>query len=136
MMELRIVVWFLGGGWRWIAGAAVVVAIAGLFYATWYAGYEDAAAKCDAAAKQAQIDKLRLEIKTANAVAEGAQETAETLRSKAKEAQQRRQQLDDEIKTLRERLSQAPKPGRKAKNALVDGRCDLTSRGVRFFTRP
>lgn len=134
MMEARIVVWLLSGGWRWAAGAAGVLAIAGLLFAVWNAGYEDAAAKCEAAAKQAQIERLQLEIKTAAAVAEGAQETISTLRSKDLEAQKRQQSLDDEIAELRKQVATPAKTERK-KDALVDFRCDLTRRGVRFFTR-
>jgi hypothetical protein len=134
MMELRIVVWFLGGGWRWIAGGAAVLAVAGLFYLTWSAGYEDAAAECDAAAKQAKIERLELELKAADAVAEGAQETVMTLREQERSAQKRVQELDQEIGELRKRPAAAPKAGRQ-KDALVDGRCDLTRRGVQFFTR-
>jgi hypothetical protein len=135
MMEARFVVWFLSGGWRWFAGAAVVVAIAGLFYATWAAGYEDAAAKCDAAAKQARIEKLQLELKTAQTLIEGERETVRTLRDRDRTAQQRQQELDSEVAELRKRVD-TPKPkNERAKDALVDSRCDLTGRGVRFFTR-
>jgi hypothetical protein len=132
MMEARIVVWLVKGGWRWVAGAAVVIAIGLLEIAVWNAGYETADEKCEATAKQAQIEKLQLELMIATAQIESEQETVRKMQAKDADAQARQQVLQTEVATLRDHRRKESKGKR---DALVNPRCDLTHRGVQFFTR-
>ncbi|MBK5960577.1 hypothetical protein CCR97_20585, partial [Rhodoplanes elegans] len=67
--------------------------------------------------------------------AESAQATARRLQEQDATAQERHRELQSEIEILRA----AGRPGGAARKSggpgLLDGRCDLTDRGVRFFSR-
>jgi hypothetical protein len=125
------IAWFLAGGWRYVVGAAAVLGVAWLGYAIYNAGYESAEGKCEAAALQAKIEKLELELKVATDLATSSAETVKQLQAGDEKAQVRQQELQNEIDKLRQATTAKP-----AANPLVSGRgCNLTDRGVQFFTR-
>lgn len=128
MSAAAIIAWIVRGGWRWIAGAAAALAIGWLGWAVWDAGYQDAERKCDAAAARAEADKLRLERDAAHAAAARASATAAELQVQDQAARERQRDLESEIGALRN----AARPGG---GGLLTDRCDLTDRGVRFFSR-
>ncbi|MDC7787344.1 hypothetical protein PQJ75_13645 [Rhodoplanes sp. TEM] len=132
MTIARIIAWLVGGGWRWLLGAAAAIAFAWFVWAVWDAGYQTAEQKCDAAAAKARVAKLENELAAATSLAESARRTAAELAAQDAAAQERHRDLQSEIESLR-----AARPGASAaarrSDRLLDDACGLTDRGLRLL---
>ncbi|RAI37535.1 hypothetical protein CH338_15775 [Rhodoplanes elegans] len=140
MSPAAIVAWVVASGWRKIAAGAAVLAAGWLAWAIWDAGYQTAEQACDAAAAKAEVARLKTQLGAAKNLAESAQATARRLQEQDATAQERHRELQSEIEILRAAGrpgGAAGKGGKGGKSGpgLLDGRCDLTDRGVRFFSR-
>ncbi|MTW19109.1 hypothetical protein GJ689_23195 [Rhodoplanes serenus] len=141
MTIARIVAWVFAGGWRWIAGGVIAMAIGWLTWAIWDAGYQTAAQACGASAARARAEKAERERDAAGALAKSSQQTAAELAARDLSAQEQLRDLQSEI----ERLRAAVRPGlpalvgadrrdgRPRDDPLLDDACGLTDRGLRVL---
>jgi hypothetical protein len=134
MTMAGVIKFFVAGGWKYAAGGAVMLALAGLGYALYSAGFESAEQKCNVAALKAENEKLKTELATAHDLIVSAQATAKLLRAARVTSEARQQQLAAEIDLLRRQGAKGKTHAKR--DALVDARCDFTARGVQFFSRP
>lgn len=71
--------WVLSGGWRYLAGAAALSAIALSYGMVWSHGHRAATAKCEAAALRAERDALKADLDNAIIAARDADQRASRL---------------------------------------------------------
>lgn len=128
-MIAAIGAWFAARQIALMIYALVAAAIIGVALGLYQHGKSVAAAQCDAAAKQAQIEALQADLDLANLRAAHAELTiAGLLRQRAESAQA--------IESLQREIATAPlqptTPGAKIDaNALLDDKCNYTARGAR-----
>lgn len=113
-----------------VAGmAALALAVTGVAFGLYQHGKSVAAAQCDAAAKQAQIEALRADLNLANLRAAHAETAIAGLLRQRSESERAVEDLQKEIASTK---LQSTAPGAKIDaNALLDDKCNYTARGAR-----
>ncbi len=132
---MSILAWIVAGGWRYVAGALAVAAVIGSYVTAFGYGYSTAAAKCEATALQAKLDKVTIERDAAIALQHRAADTVKQLEAANAEAQERARDLQLERDKAHGQPATQDEKRQPNASALVDDRCRLTDRGVRFFSR-